>query len=649
MTTVDSRISIRAGAAGNWSQRNTLRAALAILFMTMIAYVQAMQNGYVSPNDDKRIQNGYIWDDDAHVYDNPNLQNVAGLVRIWTKPRATPQYYPVVHTTFWMEYQLWGLYPLGYHIVNVLLHGCNAIMVFLVLRRMKIPGGDAAAWLAGAIFALHPVHVESVAWITERKNVLSGLFYLLSLAAAIRVWALDREKPAEKLAGWAYLACIGCFVLALLSKSVTASLPAVILLLVWWRRGTIKWREIVQSLPLFVIGLIAGLNTAYMELEHVGAKGGTWNFSRVDRVLIAGRAACKYFTNIVWPNPLVFFYERWKVDAGQWWQYLYPVGVVVALVLLWAFRKRIGRGPLTAALFFLGTLFPALGFLNVFPFRYSFVADHFQYLASLGIIVAGACLLVKAGHRLRPWVGKHTFLLQAFPAVILVVLALLTWRESFKYRNQFTLWTDTLEKNSTAAIAYNNLGSLRQKFGITDGAIEYYNKTLELDPRFYEAYINLGTISLVRGQNSQAEGFFRKSIEIEPTLAPGLHGLGMALIREDQASDAIPYLAEAVHFAPARGEYFFSLGVALVKVEKYDVAEKAFKVALELKPEIPETHLTYGRLLCGLGRMDQGIHELQEAVRLRPGWTEALDDLKAAQAVRNSDAARAAATRKSGK
>ncbi len=327
--------------------------AAALLVATLAAY-QPAWNG------------GMLWDDDKHVT-SPELRSPDALPRIWFDVGATQQYYPVVHSAFWIQHRLWGDATTGYHIVNVVLHVLSALLLFLILRQLAIPG----ALLAAAVFALHPVHVESVAWITELKNTLSGVFCLLAALAYLRY---DRNRNAST-----YAISFGLFVLALLSKSVTATLSGALLVVLWWQRGRLGWRrDVVPLLPFMGVGAASGLFTAWVERTHIGAEGPEFSLTLVERALIAGRAIWFYLAKLLWPIDLVFIYPRWQVSQGEAWQYLYPAGVVVLLATLWLLRKR-SRAPIAALLIFAGTLFPVLGFFNVFPFRYSFVADHFQY------------------------------------------------------------------------------------------------------------------------------------------------------------------------------------------------------------------------------------------------------------------------------
>ncbi|MGA2508568.1 MAG: hypothetical protein ABSF80_13955, partial [Chitinispirillaceae bacterium] len=325
-----------------------------------------------------------VWDDDGHMT-KPELRSAEGLVRIWTQFGATQQYYPLVHTVFWLEYHLWGKSTVGYHLLNILLHFFSALLLVRILRRLGIPG--EAAWLAGGIFALHPVMVESVAWITELKNTLSGVFFL---GAALAYLKFDHGHKKKH-----YVIALLLFLCGLFAKSVIVTLPAALLVVFWWKRGRIEWkRDVAPLVPFFVIGIISGLFTAWVERRFVGAVGSEFSFTVIDRCLIAGRAVWFYLYKLLWPANLIFIYPRWHIDSFAVWQYLFPAAFLLAAVLFWRLRSR-SRAPLAVLLYFTITLFPALGFFNVYPFRYSFVADHFQYLASIGPIAAAAACIVQ--------------------------------------------------------------------------------------------------------------------------------------------------------------------------------------------------------------------------------------------------------------
>ena len=487
------------------SYKSGLLAGLIVL-ITLVAYVPALQGGF-------------IWDDDSYVTENPTLRSVQGLAKIWLEPRSNPQYYPLVFSSFWVEYHLWGLNPMGYHAVNALLHGLAAVLLWLLLKRIKVPG----ALLAAAVFALHPVHVESVAWITERKNVLSGLFYLGSALCLVRFFGLEQERTEQRQRFWWYYGSgLFLFTCALLSKTVTCTLPAAMVLLLWWKRGKVRGSEAVALVPFFLLGLGFGLLTAWLEQHHVGALGSEWELSFVDRFLVAGRVLWFYAGKLVWPAVLIFNYPRWHIDAGVWWQYLYPLSVLLVILVLWVFRQRIGRGPLVGVLFFCGTLFPALGFFDVYPFRYSYVADHFQYLASVGLIALAASAFTLAASRLSFWPKRVGV---ALSLVVLMALAGQTWSQSHVYKDWKTVWTKTLEKNPESALAHYNLGRLllgQHKF---DEAISHFSKALPLKPNSAEIHNNLGVALAGAGRLDEAASQFAEALRVNPDHAKARRNL----------------------------------------------------------------------------------------------------------------------------
>lgn len=448
---------------------------LGLLIATVVAYLPAFSAGF-------------IWDDPSYVEENPLLLGLAGLRAIWFEPEASPQYYPLVFTTFWIEYQLWGLWPGGFHATNIALHGLGGVLLWRLLTTLKVPGATLAAF----IWTLHPVQVESVAWITERKNTLSAVFYFASALMCVRWLALDGAfnytglRSGIQTRFWVFSLVL--FVMALLSKSVTASLPAAMLLLVWWRRGRITGSDVAPLLPFFVIGIAMGLFTASLEQHRVGAAGHEWDHATTaagevaHRTLIAGRAVWFYLGTIFWPVNLAFFYERWEVSIRVWWQWLYPAAVLMTLLALWLARRRIGRGPLVAALFFGGTLLPALGYFNVYPHRYSFVADHFQHLASVGPIV-----LIAAGlTQLR----RDTLVL----VVLSIVLGSLTFMQARIYRDKLTLWKDTVAKSPNNWAAWTNLGAAQADAGKIDAAIASHRRALELNDGVPDTWFNIAMV-----------------------------------------------------------------------------------------------------------------------------------------------------------
>ena len=561
---LDSSLSTPTG----WS-RWRIAGVAGILIMTLIAYANALAAGF-------------IWDDDLYVWQNRLLFEADGLWRIWFSPRESPQYYPMVFTTFWIEQQLWGLDPRGYHLINIVLHACNALLVWRLCGALRIPG----AWFIAAVFAVHPVHVESVAWITERKNVLSGLFYLTSGLCYLRFDALrfreGLDESRRQSLRW-YGACIVLFTFALLSKSVTCSLPAALILMLLWLRQPLSIRRLLPLLPLFVLGLAAAMHTAFVERNHVGATGEDFAFSLADRAIIASNALLFYPWKLIWPSPLMFNYERWVIDDSAALSYVPALIVLLIAAMGIHMFSRGWRGAPLALSFYAGTIFPALGFFNIYPMQFSFVADHFQYLASLGVItlVIGS---IASLHRFRV-PGS------CIGAVALATLTALTARQSATYESAVTVYRDTLEKNGEAWMPHNNLGLL----------------LVEDDPR-------------------QAEFHFRESLRLKSNHYQAAFNLVTALSKQGKPQDAAVQLQSVIERIQALprtkglnepellARHYLRLAQLNREAGKPDRAEHAFRDALQLAPDDATIHAQLAQHYFEQGRVDEAKSHFQESL-----------------------------------
>lgn len=566
------------------------------------------------------LRNGFIWDDETYVEENVALRSLDGLRGIWFELGVVPQYYPLVHSTFWIEYHLWGVRPAGYHAVNLLLHAASAVLLWRLLLRLGVPG----AWLAAALFAVHPVHVESVAWITERKNVLSCLLALGSIAAYLRFAPPEDATPSgRRRAGeWGFYGlALLLYVAALWSKTVTASVPAVLLVIYWWKRGRLKVRDVAPLLPFFAVGLALASVTVWMERATVGATGEEWDFSPFDRILIAGRALWFYAGKLLWPHPLIFFYPRWTIDDGVWWQYLYPAGVAAVIVALWLLRHRWGRGPLAAVLIFAGVLVPALGFFNVYPFRYSFVADHFQYHASIGLITLLAASLTLAARRLPirfAWIGP------VGGALLLIVLAVVAGRKTFAYYDAQTVYEDTVALNPGSWAAHNNLGNALSDQGKYREAIPHFEAALAVkpNPEATAAHASWGTALMELGQRDQARQHFRQSLQLARPGEEwrGYMGLGSCAQIDQQYDEAISFYQQALETLPPKFAWatHVNLALCLVAIERYSDAVVQYREAIALRPNEPGVLHALGQLLLEQDQPGKAVAPLERAVRLRP-------------------------------
>jgi protein O-mannosyl-transferase len=543
-----------------------------------------------------------LWDDTAHLT-QPELRSVGGLARIWTEVGATQQYYPLTFSAFWMQDKLWGERTLGYHVVNVLLHVLAALLFLAILRRLEVPG----AYLAAAIFALHPICAESVAWMSQLKNTLSGVLYL---GAALAYFCFDTNRRRGL-----YALALVLFLLGLLSKTAVLSLPAAILVVLWWRRGSLSWkRDLLPLVPFFVAGIAAGLLTVHLEQNLYGAKGEEFQFTAVERGLLAGRALWFHLSLLMWPANLLFMYPRWHIEVTAWWQYLYPAAAALLVAGLWALRQR-SRGPLAALLLFAGTLFPTLGFFNVCTFRYSFVNDHHQYLACLGVI---ALFGAAATHAFRRWGPGFQWLGKALAVVLLTGLATLTWQQSRQYANAETLWRTTVAANPTCYLGWENLGNISFGRGQVDEAMADFQKALSIRPDYAEGHNDLGLALSRKGLPDEAIAHFQKAVELRPGLWEAYINLGNALAQRGQSEEAIAQYRFALRLQPANGKIHANLGQALLQQGRLHDAKASLQQALELLPNYAPAHDTLGLVLLQDGQMDEAIVQFSKAIELDP-------------------------------
>jgi tetratricopeptide (TPR) repeat protein len=557
---------------------------------------------------------GFVWDDNGHVT-RPDLLSLHGLWRIWFEPGATQQYYPLLHSAFWMEHRLWGDSAAGYHLANITLHAAAAVLLLAVLRSLSVPG----AVLAAFAFALHPVCAESVAWISEQKNTLSAVFYLSSALAYLR-FESRRGKVAYSLA-------TVLFLLAMATKSVTATLPAALLVVAWWRHGRISFKkDVIPLLPWFALAAIAGATTASVESHYIGASGASFSLGFAERIAVAGHAIWFYLGKAFWPTGLSFIYPHWDVAAEGPSKFLYPVAFAVLLAVLFAVRGR-ARGPLATALLFAGTLFPALGFINVYPFIYSYVADHFQYLALAILISAVAATLATEVHSL-PRPARRVSALVA--AAVLAAMGSATFAQSESYSSSEKLWTDTLAVNPDCWMAYQNLGGIRLAQGKTTEAIGDFRKAVEIHPSNHEAMNELGVAQMQAGQLAEAEATLRGALAVAPNSTETHLNLGVVLLEEGKPDEAAMHLKGVLEVDPSNTKAMKNLAGALFQTGHPDDAEALYSKALEKDPDDAQAHSDYGAVLATDGRFGDAIVEYQRAIALNPRLVVALKNLGAA-------------------
>jgi Flp pilus assembly protein TadD len=588
----------------SWTKRDWF-FCLMLAVVTMLAYQPAWHGGL-------------LWDDD-NCTTPPELRSVDGLRRIWFQPRAIAQYYPLLFSSYWLQQRLWGDSTSGYHLVNLLLHVGCVVLVLKILRFLRVPGAE----LAAIIFALHPVNVETVAWISERKNTLSGVF---ALAATFSYLKFDANRSRRS-----YALAIGLFLLGLLSKTAIVTLPLAWLVIFWWKRGAISWRrDVVPSTPFLFLAAVAGLATRWFENTGIGYKATILNLSMLDRVLVAGRAFWFQLSNLLWPSNLMFVYPRWEINPTVWWQYLFPIGVLVLLLILWNLR-RWSRAPLAGVLIYIVLLLPSLGFLNIYFFIYSFVADHWQYLPCLGIITPCASGIVLLAGRFKRWQG---WLEPATTLLLGGVLFVLTWQQSRMYTDIETLYRTTIARNPACWMAYVNLGNILYPANRIPEAMDLFQQAIRIMPAV--AHYSLGNALIEKGRASEAIEEYRQALRMDPDYAEAHNNLGNALLLTDRTSEAIDQFEHALRISPGYAKAHNNLANALVQTGRASEAIDHYKKALRMTPTSASAHNNLGAALAQMGRIPEAIEELKAALRITPGDVDARNNLAKLEALQKT-------------
>ena len=569
---------------------------------------------------------GFIWDDDYYVTDNPLLVAPDGLQRIWFSLDAPSQYFPLTYTTFRIERAVWGLDPTGYHWTNIFLHAANALLLWRLLHQLKIRG----AFFIAAIFALHPVQVESVAWITERKNVLMGLLFFLTLI----VW--HRSLDAPKRGAWAlYFLSLILYTLALSAKSTACTLPVAMLSILWWERRRIGTRGLLTVIPFVALAIAAGLLAIWWERYHQGTRGALFVLGPLERILIANHALWFYLGKLVWPTQLTFIYPQWRIDVFDVDEYVWVIATLTLFALIYFMRRVVGRGPEVALAIFLGTLGPMLGFIVLYTFRYTYVADHYQYLACVGPIV-----LVVAGFAKRVRSSAQRWIGSSVAAGLLALLAFLTSCQSAMYKDVETLWRTTIARNPECWMAYNNLGIALSARGRLDDAIAQYAESLRLRPEDAEAHYNLGNALLTKGDIARALDEDKIALQLRPNDPDAHIAVANALLANDDVDLAIKHYRQADALRPEHADTHYNLAHALQRKGGNAAAVQEYAAAVRLNPEFMEAHLGVAAALWAEKREAEALPEFEQALRLAPGSEQAQLNLAWALATASEESRR---------
>ncbi len=571
---------------------------------------------------------GFVWDDSI-VTASKAVREWSGLWQLWFETETTyhpdntreGHFWPIVYSTFWLEHKLWGFAPLGYHLVNVLLHFANSWLVWRLLLRLGLPG----AWLAAAVFAVHPVHVEAVVWVIARKDQLSTLFYLA--AAIIWLRCIDAPRPRR------YLGALGSYIAALFSKTMAATLPPALLIGRWLQQGRIRMRDLLSLLPFFAVGVaIAVADTFFYQARE----SATFDYSVVERLLIASRAVWFYLGKLLWPLELAVIYPRWEIDPAALSAWLWPTAGVAAAALLWALRGRLGRGPLAGALFFALALSPVLGMVDNTYMQWSFVADRYQYLASVGVIAVLVGAAAQGTARLSRIGRVGAF---AVAAVVLAVLGTLTWRHAGIYTDNVTFYSHIVALNPAARDAHLNLGAALSDQGRHEEALAAAQVAIRQRPEHAGGYANASHALIDLGRYEEAERMLRRGRAVEPGHRNTIRNLAVALERQDRFEEALRVYDEWLGLDPLREHAWAGRAGALLRMQRHEEALAFLRRGLSELPDLApsrdaRTDLLRARMRIQmsvaahrLGRSNEAAEHRRRALRRVPDAPEPAHDM----------------------
>lgn len=587
------------------------------------------------------LRAGFIWDDDTYLTQNSLIRAGDGLYRFWFTSQAA-DYWPVTTTSLWLEWRLWGMHAAGYHATNIALHAAEVLLLWAVLRRLRIPG----AFLGALLFAVHPINVESVAWITQRKNVMAMAFFLLTI-----LFFLNAEDAAERRKAWPWrTASLGAFMLGMLSKGSIATLPLVLGGIVAWRRRPTR-DDWIRLFPFLAVAALFTLVDVWFQRHGSGEV--IRQAGPLDRLLGAGTIVWFYLCKILLPVRLSFIYPQWHVDAGdpRWW--IGPAAAAGVTILLWRSRRGWGRAPLFAWGYLWAALVPVLGFTDTYFMKFSLVADHYAHLAVIGVAAAAGALW----SRWRPAGGGRARAPVLAAAAVVATLVVLTRAQCGEYRDLETLYNTTLRLNPDCWLAesnlalvlsdegripealahgeralalkpdlpegHYNLGRALARAGRLPEAMAQYREALRLRPNYPDARYNLGNALRLSGRIDEAIGEYGAAIRLKPDFADARTNLASLLEAAGRGAEAIGQFEEAVRLNPSDPEVLNDLGCALAESGRLDDAIRSFGEALRLRPDFAEAHNNLGMALADAGRATEAAGQFQEAVRLKPGYAEA--------------------------
>ena len=572
------------------SALKNIALALGLVAVTFAIYLPALHGGY-------------IFDDELMF--NPYVKAPSGLYYIWCKA-VLPDYFPLTYSSFWIEWQLWGNSLFGSHFINVGLHAISAVLLWRVLVQMRIPGG----WLAALLFVIHPVNVESVAWISQRKNALAMPFFLASI--------LFYVKSNDALHGKKFYALsLISFLLALLAKTAIVPLPFVLLLCDWWRDGGVVRRErVLRILPFLGLSLVLGLITVWFQNHHAIGYEVVQTCSPGGRIVTAGCAVWFYLYKALLPVQLMFNYPRWEISPRTVLSWVPVTALVTLAVVLWQMRRGWARSVLFAIGYFVLMLLPVLGFVDIYYHKFSLVADHWEYFAIAGPIALVAAAFV--------WVVRRNIVRITIAIPVVIVLSVLACEQAALFRNTQFIWRDTLQKNPKSWVAENNYGlflldaaiaGLGDKQRLLEEAITHFKSSLQLRADNVEARVNIGSALIGLGRVDEGKAEFVTAQKTNPENGLGFYNLGFILEQQGKLAEAAGQYRNTVKVWPNYAIAWSGLGRVLERAAKLDEAETAFAEAVKLVPVDSGMRRDLARVLEARGKSTEAIAQYERLLR----------------------------------
>lgn len=517
----------------------------------------------------------WLWDDDVVLTTNPDVLSgtLSGLLKLWVNPDGI-DYFPLSYSLFWLQALAFGPQSTGYHITSILLHISSGLLLWTLLATLKIPG----AWVTALAFTIHPVCVESVAWVAETKNTLSLALFLASCIFWVKQ---DDESPGPKRER-IYLLSITFFLLAMFAKTSVVAMPVLTLLYAWWKRGVVTMQDAIRAAPMFLISIVLGIVTIqYQWGRAIGAEGvPVGGFD--SRLAVAGMAILFYLATILWPVHLLPIYPRWEVDPPKAWQLLPLILIGGASVWMWKNRHtRWGRDAILAFGFFLLMIAPVLGLVDIAYMRITWVADHFLYLPMIGplasIVAVATTWLEKRNERER-------IVFSALAAGIMLFLAANAFFYAINWTDEDRLWEHTLASNNDAWQAHNRLGVRKLNQGDLDGAYYHFRNSTRIRPDLGETKNNLGVVLLKMGRIDEALKAYQDAADNWPQNLGIRYNLADTYLQAGRLDEARAGFEELLEAEPSNPVFLYKFALTLLKLGEPEKAVEAFRRVLEIDP-----------------------------------------------------------------